>query len=129
MQLLFLILLSTIRTTQKIKSGQNLHLELTPTTKIFENIRKIKKDIFLVGFKAEYKVSEQTLIGRAYWLLKSADADLVIANDVGKKGAGFDTETNEVYIVDRTKKASHLNLADKRFIGNKILDKILELKS
>ena len=115
------------KANNKIKSNQSLHLELTPTTKIFENIKKIKKNIVLVGFKAEYNVSKQTLIERAYWLLKSADADLVIANDVGKKGAGFDTETNEVYIVDKNKKASHLNLADKRFIGNKILDEIRNL--
>src|SRR3989344_7131020 len=114
------------KANNKIKSNQNLHLELTPTTKIFENIKKINENITLVGFKAEYNVSEKELIDRAYGLLKSADADLVVANDVGKKGRGFDVETNEVFIVDKNKKASHLSLADKRFIGNKILDKILE---
>jgi phosphopantothenoylcysteine decarboxylase/phosphopantothenate--cysteine ligase len=108
----------------KIKSSENLHLELTPTTKIFENIKKIKKNILLVGFKAEYKVSEKVLLDRAYELLKSANADLVIANDVGKKGAGFDTETNEVFVIGKNKKAKHLNLEDKRIIGNKILDEI-----
>jgi len=113
----------------KIKSGQNLHLELTPTTKIFENIRKIKKDIFLVGFKAEYKVSERELVNRAYWLLKSANADLVVANDVGKKGVGFDAETNEVFIVDKNKKISHSKLADKRIIASKILDEIKRAES
>lgn len=108
----------------KIKSNKNMHLELTPATKIFEKIKKIKKNILLVGFKAEYKVSKQTLIGRAHGLLKSADADLMIANDVGKKGHGFDTETNDIYIIDRSSKVKHISLADKRIIGNKILDKI-----
>ena len=108
----------------KIKSNKNMHLELTPATKIFEKIKKIKKSIVLVGFKAEYKVSKQELINRAYWLLKSANADLVIANDVGKKERGFDTETNEVYIIDKNKKVKHINLADKRIIGNNILDEI-----
>jgi len=117
------------KASNKIKSNRSLHLELTPTTKIFEHIKKINENITLVGFKAEYNVSEKELIDRAYGLLKSADADLVVANDVGKKGRGFDVETNEVFIVDKNKKASHLSLADKRFIGNKILDKILELKS
>jgi phosphopantothenoylcysteine decarboxylase/phosphopantothenate--cysteine ligase len=112
------------KSNNKIKSNENLHLELTPTTKIFENIKKIKKNILLIGFKAEYKVSEKVLVDRAYELLKSANADLVIANDVGKKGAGFDTETNEVYIVDKNKKIKHLELMDKRVIGNKILDEI-----
>ena len=63
----------------KIKSIDNLHLELEPTTKIFENIKKIKKDILLIGFKAEHNVSEKTLIDRAYDLLQSANADFVVA--------------------------------------------------
>ena len=106
----------------KIKSNKSMHLELTPATKIFENVKILKKNIVLAGFKAEYRTSKQELINRAYWLLKSANADIVVANDVGKKGAGFNTETNEVYIVDKNKKVKHINLADKRIIGNKILD-------
>jgi len=112
------------KSNKKIKSNENLHLELTPTTKIFENIKKLKKNIVLIGFKAEYNVSEKILVERAYGLLKDANADFVVANDVGKKGRGFDAETNEVFIVDRNKKAAHVNLADKRVIGNKILDEI-----
>ncbi len=112
------------RHDKKIKSNENLNLELTPTTKIFENIKKIKKNILLIGFKAEYNVTEKTLIERAYGLLKDANADFVVANDVGKKGRGFDVETNEVSIVSKNKAVEHINLADKRVIGNKILDKI-----
>jgi len=112
---------------RKIKSSDNLHLELTPTTKIFENIKKIKKNITLIGFKAEYNVGKKVLVDRAYWLLKSANADLVVANDVGKKHRGFDTETNEVFIVNKNKKVKHLKLADKRVIGNNILNEILHL--
>ncbi|MBS3102950.1 bifunctional phosphopantothenoylcysteine decarboxylase/phosphopantothenate--cysteine ligase CoaBC [Candidatus Woesearchaeota archaeon] len=127
---------------EKIKSGQELHLELTPTTKILENIKilekqsfsgrrksktfssEIKKNIFLVGFKAEYNVSEKVLVERAYNLLKDANADLMIANDVGKKGRGFDVETNEVFIVDKNRKVKHLDLADKKIIASKVLDEI-----
>ena len=115
------------KSNKKIKSNQNLHLELTPTTKIFENIKKINKNLILVGFKAEYNVSEKTLIEMAYELLKSADADFVVANDVGKEGRGFDVETNEVFIVDKNKKITHIDLADKRVIGNKILDEIKKI--
>src|SRR3989338_788086 len=73
------------KNNEKIKSGRELHLELTPTTKIFEKLKKLNKSIFLVGFKAGYNVSDKILINRAYELLKSADADLVVANDVGRK--------------------------------------------
>lgn len=109
---------------EKIKSGQEMHLELTPTTKILENIKNIKKDIFLVGFKAEYDVSEEVLIDRAFELLKSADADLIVANDVGKAKRGFDVDTNEVFIIDKDKKIKHIELADKKVIANKVLDEI-----
>jgi len=64
------------------------------------------------------------LVDRAYDLLKDANADIVVANDVGKKDRGFDTETNEVYLVNKNKKIKHLKLADKRVIGIKILDEI-----
>ncbi|MDP6139070.1 MAG: bifunctional phosphopantothenoylcysteine decarboxylase/phosphopantothenate--cysteine ligase CoaBC [Candidatus Woesearchaeota archaeon] len=112
------------KSKNKIKSNENLHLELTPTTKIFENIKKIKKNILLIGFKAEYNVVKKILVDRAYDLLKSANANIVVANDVGKKDVGFNTETNAVYIIYKNKKVKHLKLADKRIIGNKILDNI-----
>ena len=113
------------KNNKKIKSGQQLHLELQPTTKILENIKKIKNDIFLIGFKAEYNVSKNELIKRAYDLLKSAKADLIVANDVGKEGRGFDVETNEVFIVDKNRKTVHLGLESKKIIAGKILDKII----
>lgn len=114
------------KSNKKIKSSENLHLELMPATKIFENIKKIKKNILLMGFKAEHDVSEEVLVDRAYDLLKSADADFVVANDVGKKDRGFDVETNEVFIVDKDKKVEHIELADKRIIGSRILDRFLQ---
>ena len=83
----------------------------------------------LVGFKAECNVSDNVLVDRSYELLKSADADFVVANDVGKKNRGFDTETNEVFIVDKNKKVKHLELDDKRVIGNKILDEIQKFRN
>ena len=115
------------RRNGKIKSDNNIHLELTPTTKIFENINKLKKDILLIGFKAEYNVSEKILVERAYGLLKDANAELVVANDVGKGGRGFDVETNEVFIVDKNRKVTHVDLADKRVVGNRILDEIKKI--
>jgi phosphopantothenoylcysteine decarboxylase/phosphopantothenate--cysteine ligase len=114
---------------RKIKSGQELHLELTPTTKILENIKKVKKSIFLVGFKAEYRVSRKELVERAYKLLKSADADLIVANDVGRKGRGFDVDTNEVFIVDKRKCVKRIGVAGKRAIAGMILDEILKRMS
>lgn len=115
------------RKDSKIESSKGLHLELTPTTKIFEKLKKLNKKIFLVGFKAEHNVSENKLIDSAFDILKKADADLVVANDVGKKGRGFDVDTNEVFVVDKKKKVEHIELSDKRVVADKLLDVIFKI--
>ncbi len=109
---------------RKIKSSRELHLELTPTTKILENIKKLNKKIFLVGFKAEYNLSKNELIKSAYNLLNSSNSDLIVANDIGKENAGFDVDTNEVFIVDKNKKVEHIKLSDKRIVADRLLDNI-----
>lgn len=118
---------TTGKNNGKIKSTDPLMLELQPTTKILENIKKWKKDVFLVGFKAEHKLSVKELVSRAASLLKDAEADLMVANDIGKKERGFDVDTNEVWLVDRKGGKTHLGLADKRVIADRILDKIVEM--
>ncbi|MBI2660590.1 bifunctional phosphopantothenoylcysteine decarboxylase/phosphopantothenate--cysteine ligase CoaBC [Candidatus Woesearchaeota archaeon] len=109
----------------KIKSGKELHLELVPTAKIFERLKGINKKLFLVGFKAEHNFSDRKLIDSAYDILRKADADLVVANDVGRANRGFDVDTNEVFVVDKDKKVRHIRLADKRIVADKILDIII----
>ena len=110
---------------EKIKSNMELRLELMPTTKIFERLKKMNKKMFLVGFKAEHNVSKNQLIKSAHNLLKSANADLVVANDVGKKNVGFDFDTNEVFIVDKNKNVEHIELGNKRIVADKILDNLV----
>ncbi|MBI2655298.1 bifunctional phosphopantothenoylcysteine decarboxylase/phosphopantothenate--cysteine ligase CoaBC [Candidatus Woesearchaeota archaeon] len=111
---------------KKIKSRQELHLELAPTTKILENLKKLNKRIFLMGFKAEYNFSKDGLTNSAYNLLKSANADLIVANDVGKENAGFDVDTNEVFVVDKGKKVEHIRLSDKKVVADRLLDIIIK---
>ena len=114
------------RKDTKIKSGQPLNLELTPTAKILENIKAMNPKVFLVGFKAEYNVSDDELVDRAYYALKQADADLIVANDVGKEQRGFDVDTNEVFVVDRDRNVRHYGLDTKRKIASAIIDEILK---
>jgi phosphopantothenoylcysteine decarboxylase/phosphopantothenate--cysteine ligase len=99
-----------------------LSLELEPTRKIIDQIKKISPKVFLVGFRAEYKLPKKELIESAHKKLVEANADLIVINDIGKKGAGFGTETNEVFIIDKEKKAIHVPLAHKRQVARKILD-------
>ena len=61
-----------------------LSLELEPTPKVLPALRKGAK--VLVGFKAEAGVSAAELRSRAMDLLKEADLDVVVANDVARVG-------------------------------------------
>jgi phosphopantothenoylcysteine decarboxylase/phosphopantothenate--cysteine ligase len=105
--------------THKLHS---LDLRLKPTPKIIDQVKRISPTTFLVAFRAEYKLPQEKLIESAHKRLSEANADLIVVNDVGKKGAGFETETNEVFIVDDKKEAIHIPLTDKREVARKILD-------
>lgn len=57
-------------------------LDLTPAEKIIKNIRKDRKDIFLVGFKTTAGATEQEQYLAGLNLLKTSSCNLVLANDV-----------------------------------------------
>lgn len=72
--------------TTKIKSDQNkIMMKLKRAPKIIDQIKKIQKNVFLVGFKAETNFSRQKLIRIARQKLIESNADLIIANDIGTK--------------------------------------------
>jgi phosphopantothenoylcysteine synthetase/decarboxylase len=58
--------------------------------------------------------------------LKDSQADLMVANDVGRKGAGFQTDTNEVFIVGKGREVVHIQSAPKQDVAKKLLDFINE---
>lgn len=100
----------------------SLNLKLKPTKKIIDYVKKISPKTFLVAFRAEYKLSEKDLIENAYKRLLDAKADLIVVNDVGKEGVGFEVDTNEVFIIDKKKNVIHIPLSPKREIARKILN-------
>ena len=111
------------RKMEKTPSGKNeWALLLKPLPKVVENVKKVDPEVYLVGFKAEYGVSDEELIDRAYKRLKGAGMDLIVANDVARKGVGFGTETNEVFIVDGARSVTHLDIMSKREVARHILD-------
>ncbi|MCA6212886.1 bifunctional phosphopantothenoylcysteine decarboxylase/phosphopantothenate--cysteine ligase CoaBC [Thermococcus bergensis] len=107
----------------KIKSGQPLVIELVPTPKIIQRVKELQPDVFLVGFKAEYGVSEEELIEQARKQIEKAKSDVVIAN---RGEVAFESEVNEVYWV--TKEGyEKFPLMSKKELAEKIWDKIVEI--
>ena len=52
---------------------------------MINDVKKLQRDTFLVGFKAEANVSKKELIRKAREKIIQADCDIVIANDIGTK--------------------------------------------
>jgi phosphopantothenoylcysteine decarboxylase/phosphopantothenate--cysteine ligase len=111
------------RKMEKTPSGKKeWMLQLKPLPKVVENVKKVAPEVYLVGFKAEYNLSDEELIDRAYKRLKGAGMDLIVANDVARKGVGFGTETNEVFIIDGAREITHLDIMSKNEVAKRILD-------
>ncbi|MDX1595524.1 MAG: bifunctional phosphopantothenoylcysteine decarboxylase/phosphopantothenate--cysteine ligase CoaBC [Nitrosopumilaceae archaeon] len=90
----------------KIKSTkESLTINLRKSPKIINIIKNSQKNTFLVGFKAESDISKKDLIKSARQKLKESNADLIVANDIGRKYQK-NTEYNEIMIVDSKKSVS-----------------------
>ncbi|MBE9536844.1 MAG: bifunctional 4'-phosphopantothenoylcysteine decarboxylase/phosphopantothenoylcysteine synthetase, partial [Proteobacteria bacterium] len=71
-------------------------------------------------FAAETK----DLIENASKKLKGKNLDLIIANNVTEKGAGFDLDTNRVTILDKNGVIEETGLLSKDCIASEILDAV-----
>ncbi|MHA1931472.1 MAG: bifunctional phosphopantothenoylcysteine decarboxylase/phosphopantothenate--cysteine ligase CoaBC [Promethearchaeota archaeon] len=103
-----------------------IHLNMKLTPKIITVARKKDYNLFIVAFKAETDVSRTELINRAYNRLVKSEVDMIVANDIGRDDIGFASKHNEVYIIDKKKRITHVERNTKRYIASKILDVALE---
>jgi phosphopantothenoylcysteine decarboxylase/phosphopantothenate--cysteine ligase len=111
---------------QKLSTKEGVTLQLKPSPKVAEVVRRVNPSCYFVGFKAEYNVSNDRLIDLAYDRLKTYGMNLIVANDVGRRGSGFAVDTNEVFIIDESKNVIHVPLSPKRDVANKILDVVVK---
>ena len=116
------------KSIKKIRtSTRKLLLPLSPTQKIINHVKHMSKQTFLVGFKAEYNVSDSNIIKGAYRKLKECKGDLIVANDVGRKNSAIGSESNEVFVIDKHRNILHLPPQNKMSIARKLLDVIENL--
>jgi phosphopantothenoylcysteine decarboxylase/phosphopantothenate--cysteine ligase len=106
----------------KKKSGPlTLILERNPD--ILAEIGKKKEGRILIGFAME----SEDLVENAKAKLLKKNLDLIVANDVKQSGAGFQTDTNIVKILDRAGGIEELPLMDKMEVAGRILDRAKRL--
>lgn len=99
------------------KSGERLTIELERTTDILQLLGERKEHQFLVGFAAETDDIDAYALDK----LVRKNCDLLVANDVGMPGAGFNGDTNAVRIFDRGGLVQELPLMTKRQTGEAIV--------
>jgi phosphopantothenoylcysteine decarboxylase / phosphopantothenate---cysteine ligase len=115
----------SISSDKKISTQDNtkIAIQLTATKKIIKIAKEKFPDTFVVAFKAEYGLRREDLIKRARESLEKSGADVVVANDVGRKDIGFGSEDNEVVIVSKEgREPVFLKKASKAEIAKGILD-------
>ncbi len=108
------------------KEGRDeMTLELKKTPDILANVSKNRHEgLLVVGFAAE----TNDVIGYARSKMEKKGLDLVVANDITKEGAGFNTDTNIATIISRESE-TEMPLMSKRELADRILDAVLGLRS
>jgi phosphopantothenoylcysteine decarboxylase/phosphopantothenate--cysteine ligase len=111
----------------KIKSrkDEGLTLELAPNPDILREIAQRRGARFIVGFAAE----TDEVRARAAVKLSAKGVDLLVVNDVSQRGIGFESDENEVILLDRWGGAAELPRMSKLRVADAILDRVLELRA
>ncbi|MDD4357444.1 MAG: bifunctional phosphopantothenoylcysteine decarboxylase/phosphopantothenate--cysteine ligase CoaBC [Smithellaceae bacterium] len=106
---------------EKIKKDKGIPgIELTRNPDIIAAIGAKKRKSILVGFAME----TQDLLANARQKLLKKNMDMIVANSLREKGAGFETDTNIVTIIDRNGKTIALEKMTKIDAAHKILDHV-----
>ena len=103
------------------KQGNKLTLELVENPDILKSICKTPNKI-ICGFCAE----SENLLENAKAKIQKKGCDFLIANDISRKDLGFNTDENEVYIIDKSLNIKHIEKDTKENIARRILEEIFE---
>ena len=108
----------------KKKNNKNFELKLENNPDILEFLGKnnASRPKVVVGFSAE----TEKLLENSETKLKDKHCDMIIANDVSKKGTGFNGDYNKISIIERNGKIENHPRNTKSFIATKIAKKIID---
>ena len=114
------------RADQKIKKSQDsITLTLERTPDVLSQVAASRTNgMLVIGFAAE----TENVLANAREKLRSKKLDAIIANDVTRKDAGFDSATNAITIITKDN-TLELPLMSKTEAADRILDVIVSLRS
>jgi phosphopantothenoylcysteine decarboxylase/phosphopantothenate--cysteine ligase len=114
-----------VASPRKIKKAEGgVALDMVRTPDILRTIGERKGSRFLVGFAAE----TEDLRENAGRKLVEKRLDLIVANEVGREGAGFATETNAALLMDAGGGIVDVPPTSKRALADRIWDRVAELR-
>ena len=110
---------------QKLKKGEgSLTLELERTEDILAGLGA-RAGRTLVGFAAE----TEKLREHARLKLETKRLDLIVANDVSRRDAGFGSDNNAALLIDASGGETEVPLGTKRELADRIWDRVVELRA
>jgi phosphopantothenoylcysteine decarboxylase/phosphopantothenate--cysteine ligase len=114
------------RSPGKLKKTEGgAHLDLLRTPDILRSLGEAKGDRLLIGFAAETENVRENARAK----LKEKHLDLIVANDVTTRGAGFGEERNAAVIIDAAGGEEEVPLVSKRELAERIWDRVASLRA
>ena len=112
---------TTIADNKIKKADGDMSIPLKRTTDILKYLGENKTHQFLCGFSME----TENMLENSTKKLSKKNLDMVVANNLKDKGAGFGTDTNLITIITKDN-VNQLPLMSKEDVANSILDEILK---
>ena len=109
------------RKIKKEANGDSLTLTLRKNPDILADLGRQSPRPFIVAFAAETDSVE----ANAREKLQRKGADLIVANDVSDKTIGFDSDQNEVLVIDRDGALTRIEKTSKLAVANRLLDMVV----
>jgi phosphopantothenoylcysteine decarboxylase/phosphopantothenate--cysteine ligase len=112
---------------RKIKrEKQDYQLLLSPTKDIAEELgRRKKSGTLLIGFALE----TDNEIANARLKLEKKNLDAIVLNSLNEKGAGFGSDTNKIYIINREVSVQEYPVKEKAEVASDIMDYVEKVLS
>jgi phosphopantothenoylcysteine decarboxylase/phosphopantothenate--cysteine ligase len=101
-----------------------IQIDLVANPDILAEISREPGDRVVVGFAAE----SHDVLESARRKLERKGCDLLVANDISRRDAGFDTDENAVILVSPGGEAEELPLLSKAEVAARILDRVEKLR-
>jgi phosphopantothenoylcysteine decarboxylase/phosphopantothenate--cysteine ligase len=106
------------------RDAGEVNIRLTPGRDILASLKPLRRNQTVVAFAAE----TEDLETRGKRKMEAKGADLVVVNDVGRADIGFDSEANEVLLLDRHGRREVVPRSSKREVAGRIWDAFLSAR-